>query len=101
MENKIMTKKKAKDFKTLGSVLKQIDSLKVKCSYYENLFSSADFSKWTFTQANNSMVEYGIAKEKLKDYQRRASQLTAEQFVKSQDAEYIRKRVKYIDSLRR
>jgi len=96
-----MTKKKAKDFKTLGSVFKQIDLLKSRCSYYESLFKTADFSKWTFTQANSSLIEYGIAKEKLKDFQNRASQLTAEQFVKSQDAEYIRKRVKYIDSLRR
>jgi len=93
--------KKAKDFKTLGSVLKAIEFVKSRCSYYEELFKSAKFSEWSFSQAGISILEYGIYRQKLSELQNRASELTAEQFVKSQDAEYVRKRVKYIDSLRR
>lgn len=96
-----MKEKKAKDYKRLGAVLNDIEVNRARCSYYENLFKSADFAKWTFMQADASLKEYGIAKARLSELQNRASELTAEQFVKSQDAEYIRKRVKYIDSLRK
>jgi hypothetical protein len=88
-------------YKRIGDLQKQIDSTIPKVGYYERLFKSKEFAIWTFTQTSSSIQNYSIEKQYLDDCRKAYAKLLAEQIVKNSDADYMKRRVKYIDSLRK